>query len=86
MNCLAIENLSYTLVRKIPFEKWVIMSLIPQMSGESVGYSGIHPLWVDLEGSQTPSPAGLTQFKLPILSLLFQAQHTPLCFIPPFWG
>lgn len=32
---------------------------------------------VDLEGSQTPSPAGLTQFKLPILSLLFQAQHTP---------
>lgn len=50
----------------------MVVSPIPQGGGVVTGVLMLCPLRVDLEGSQTPSALGLTQFTLP--SQLFYAK------------
>lgn len=88
MNCLAIETEPFEhayFVRKVLFEKWVIMALIPQEGGESAGCSGIHSIWVDLRAVRPQVLRG--SLSSSFLSKCFiQAQHSPSALSCPSGG
>lgn len=83
MNCVAIKMEPFglcLLCSKVPFEKWVVMSLIPQ------GSSRIHPLWVDLWRAGKPQvPQGSLSSSF-LLSVFIPSPSLPPLLYPALLG